>query len=186
MPHLNRMAARVGLVTLVAMLLAACQPDSGVSVGRPSATPSPMPTATATAQSARGIDFTSPAISGPIIAHFKGGQITRDRITYADLTGDKVDDAVVVVESGGTGGDLGAAVFSAVEGQPKLLGYVDRAGKVEVRLAGPVAGVIVVTEGVYGPSDARCCPSKLHEVVLQWDGKQLKVVTDQVIDNPRP
>ncbi len=185
MPHPHRMTRTGRATLLVVALLAGCQRESGVSVGRSSPTPSPTPTATAAAQSARSIDFTSAAVSGPIIEHFKGGQIPKERITYADLTGDRVDDAVVVVESGGTGGDLGAAVFSAVEGRPVLLGYVDRAGKVEVRLAGPVAGVIVVTEGVYDPSDARCCPSKLHEVVLQWDGKQLAVVTDQVIDSPR-
>ena len=98
---------------------------------------------------------------------------------------DGVEDAVVIVESGGTAGDLGAAVFSAVVGQPRLLGTIDRAGHVEVRLAGAVAGVIAVTQGQYAPGDPQCCPSNLREVVYQWDGRAFAAITDQVIDNPR-
>ena len=172
---------------LIAMLTA-CARSAGINVSPATATPAASATATtaSAAQSARLIDFKSPAVAGPIIDHFRGGQIPPERIVYADLTGDRVDDALVVVESGGTAGDLGAAVFSADEGgKPRLLGYIDRAGKVEVRLSGPVAGVIVVTQGSYAPADPQCCPSKLREVILQWDGRQFAVVTDQVIDNPR-
>lgn len=166
--------------------LASCTGSGGgIAVGKSSATPTPSVSATPAAQSARSIDFKSTAVAGPIIEHFKGGQITPERITYADLTGDRVDDAVVIVESGGTAGDLGAAVFSAVAGQPKLLGYIDRAGKVEVRLSGPVAGVIAVTQGSYAPSDPQCCPSKLREQILQWKDGKFEVITDQVIDNPQ-
>ena len=175
---------RFGGLLVGAMLLAGCRSNTGINVGTstPSAAP---PTATPTAQSARVIDFNNPAVIGPILDHFSGGQIPRERITYADMTGDRIDDAVAVVESGGTGGDLGAAVFSAADGLPKLLGYIDRAGRVEVRLAGPMAGVIVVTHGAFAPADPQCCPSKLREIVSQWDGKQFAVVTDQVIDDPR-
>lgn len=167
------------------MILVGCTPrPRGISVGTATATPSPMATS-APASSARSLDFKDPKVAGPIIDHFKGGQITPERITYADLNGDRVDDAFVVVESGGTAGDLGAAVFAAEDGKPRLLGYIDRAGKVEVRLGGPVTGVIVATSGVPAPGDPQCCPSKLREVILQWDGKQFAVITDQVIDNPR-
>ncbi len=170
---------------VVALAIVGCTPrPRGISVG--TATPTPTPTATSTpASSARSIDFKDPKVAGPIIEHFKGGQITPERIAYADLNGDKVDDALVVVESGGTAGDLGAAVFAAEDGKPRLLGYIDRAGKVEVRLGGPVTGVIVATSAVPTPGDPQCCPSKLREVILQWDGKQFAVITDQVIDNPR-
>ena len=54
-----------------------------------------------------------------------------------------------------------------------------------MRLGGPVTGVIVATSAVPGPGDPQCCPSKLREVILQWDGKQFAVITDQLIDNPR-
>lgn len=179
---------RVAVAALIAcaLILGGCVRGSGITIARSSATPTA--TASPAAQSARSIDFRSPAVAGPIIDHFKGGQITPERITYVDVTGDRIDDAVVVVESGGTAGDLGAAVFSAdsaaAGGGPRLLGYIDRAGRIEVRLGGAVAGMIVVTQGAYGPSDPQCCPSRLREVVLQWDGRQLAVVTDQVIDNP--
>ena len=167
-----------------AALLVGCRTSSGINVAQSSVVPTTT-AATPAAQSARSIDFKNSAVVGRIIDHFKGGQVTPERITYVDVTGDRVDDAVVVVESGGTAGDLGAAVFSVEDGKPKLLGYIDRAGKVEVRLGGAVAGVLVVTQGVYAPTDAQCCPSKLREIVLQWDGRQFAVVTDQVIDNPR-
>ena len=173
-----------GGLLIAGLLLAGCRSSTGITVVTSSATPTP-PVATPTAQSARVIDFNNPAVIGPILDHFSGGQIPRERITYADLTGDHIDDAIAVVESGGTGGDLGAAVFSAEDGRPRLLGYIDRAGHIEVRLSGPVAGVIVVTQGSYAPADPQCCPTKLREIVLQWDGKQFAVVTDQVIDNPR-
>ena len=178
-------AALLSVATIA--LFAACSRGTGISVSPSTATPTASASATAApaAQSARSIDFKSDAVAAPIIDHFKGGQIPPARIVYADLTGDRVDDAFVVVESGGTAGDLGAAVFSADEGgKPRLLGYIDRAGKVEVRLSGPVAGVIAVTQGSYAPADPQCCPSKLREIILQWDGKQFAVVTDQVIDNP--
>lgn len=184
MHHTARRGIRVALLALVAgALLAGCWGgSSGVTVSTSTATPTP--TATSTATSARSINFKDPAVQKPIIDHFKGGQISQERIAYLDLTGDKVDDAVVFVESGGTAGDLGAAAYSVREGTPVLLGYIEGAGKVEVRLAGPVAGVIAVLQGSYAPGDAQCCPSKLREQIFQWSGTQFARITDQVIDNP--
>lgn len=188
-PRRGVLAVIAAMLMVAGMLLieACTRSTDGITVGTSTATPTPAaPTSTPAAQSARSINFTDPAVARPIIDHFKGGQITPERITYVDLTGDRVDDALVVVESGGTAGDLGAAVFSADEGgKPRLLGYIDRAGRVEVRLGGPVAGVIVVTQGVYANADPQCCPSKLRETVLQWDGRQFAVVTEQTLDNPR-
>lgn len=184
MPRSLRLAFPLAVVLVV---LGACTPRPAVTVSTSTATPTPTATSSTPAESARTIDFKDPSVVRPIIDHFKGGQVVPERITYADITGDRVDEAVVVVESGGTAGDLGAAVFGAEGGRPRLLGYIDAAGKVEVRLTaqGQVAGVIAVTQGVYAPSDAQCCPSKLREVVYQWDGRALKVITDQVVDNPR-
>lgn len=178
-------AALLACAVLAPGLLAGCDWNRSPA---PTTTPTATPTATATttAQSARGVDFSDPAVTDPIIEHFAGGQIPPARVAYADLTGDGVEEAVAIVESGGTAGDLGAAVLGMAEGRPRLLGYIDHAGRVEVRLTGPVAGVIAVTQGVYAPADARCCPSRLREIVEQWDGERFAVVTDQVIDNPRP
>ncbi|MGE3856897.1 MAG: hypothetical protein AB7G21_08055 [Dehalococcoidia bacterium] len=169
----------------LAMSLASCTSRPTVVVSTATATPTATASETRPAESARAIDFKDPALVKSLIDHFKGGQVTPERITYTDVTGDRVEDAVVIVESGGTAGDLGAAVFSAVAGKPRLLGYIDQAGRIEVRLSGPVAGVIAVTQGVYAPADAQCCPSKLRELVFQWDGTRFKTVTDQVVDNPR-
>lgn len=185
MPRALRLA--LPLTALVTGLLVACTPRPAARVSTSTATPTASTASTATAESARTVDFKDPSVVRPVIDHFKGGQVTPERITYADITGDRIDEAIVVVESGGTAGDLGAAVFGAEGGRPRLLGYIDLAGKVEVRLTaqGQVAGVIAVTQGVFAPSDAQCCPSKLREVVYQWDGQALKAITDQVIDNPR-
>ena len=75
-------------------------------------------------------------------------------------------------------------VALAAQGVPVLLGYIEGAGKVEVRLTGPVAGVIAVLQGSYAPGDAQCCPSKLREQVFQWNVTQFAKITEQVVDNP--
>ncbi len=105
-----------------------------------------------------------------------------ERIEFYDLIGDDdLLEAVVVVESGGTLGDLGAAVFELVEGRPRIVGFIEAAGRIEVN---EDLELIFTTEGVYETGDAECCPSKLREIAYGWDGERFAQVSDQVIDNP--
>jgi hypothetical protein len=144
-------------------------------------TPTSTAVATGTPEPAQALDFTDPLVIGPVIDHFGGGEVLPERVEYVDITGDGIDEAIAFVESGGTQGDLGAAVLQAVEGQPVVLGYVDAGGRVETRLTEAGGGVIASLEGVYEPGDPECCPSKLHERVFRWDGSEFVMVVDQII-----
>jgi hypothetical protein len=149
-----------------------------------SATASPATSATQAVDAVRQIDFTDPAVIGPLVDHFSGGEVDPARVLYVDMTGDSVDDAFVVVESGGTAGDLGAALLTVEDGAPAILGYVDAGGRVELRFPEAGGGVVVVQTGVYEPGDAECCPTNLRERTYRWDESGFELVTDQVVDNP--
>jgi hypothetical protein len=178
---------------LVAFVLVATACGSAVleSTPTPTATPTatstPTPTPTPTpdpADDVRSIDFTDAAVIGPVIDQFGGGHIERERIAYTDMTGDGVDEAVVIVESGGTMGDLGAAIFGVEDGQARLIQVIEGGGRMEVLFADVGFGVLRMLEAAPEPGDPLCCPSKLRETVYEWDGDEFTVVTEQLIDNP--
>ena len=85
-------------------------------------------------------------------------------------------------------GDLGAAVFDVQAGKPRLLGYVDGTGRVEVTFgqggAQGVSGLVNVKQGVFAPADAACCPSRLKETVYRWDGAKFAAISTQTLPNP--
>ena len=124
----------------------------------PSATASPTPSQISTLHE---VDFSVVEIAGLLINAAGGGEVLRERVQFLDLTGDGVEEAVVVVESGGTLGDLGAGVFALIDGQPELVQFIPTAGRIEVRL-----GLVVAIEGVPSAGDAQCCPSQLRETRL--------------------
>jgi hypothetical protein len=172
--------ASAAMLTLIA---AGCG-DGGAADSTSTPSPTPTMTATATASAAtnslREADFSDPALVGPLIDAAGGGEVPVERIEFVDLIGnDGVDEAVVVVESGGTLGDLGAGVFTLAEGKPELVQFIATAGRVEVRL-----DLVVTIEGVWAPDDAQCCPSELLETSYQWDGTRFAAITEQVVPNP--
>jgi hypothetical protein len=176
------------LLTLALVAAAAC--GDGRPRPDPSPTPTSSPTATPTATplpgdgAIRDVDFTDPSVIAPVINALGGGEPNPLRTAFADFTGDGAEDAVVIIESGGTLGDLGAALFTLDAGRPRLLGVVEHGGKVEVRAAETGRGLIVSLTGVYAAGDAQCCPSRLRERVYQWAGDGLALLTDQEIPNP--
>lgn len=186
----SRMWSRLLLVVLLAATpLAAC--GDGSAPASPTATASPATsgdpsgaTATASLASVRDIDFTAPAVIGPLIDHFSGGQVDPRRVQYVDVDRDGADEAFVVVESGGTAGDLGAALIGVDEGRIETLGYVETGGRVEIRFPEIGGGLVVTTEGVWEPGDAECCPSRLRETTYEWSGGEFVLRDEQVIDNP--
>lgn len=147
-------------------------------------TPSPDGTSTRSLASVEEIDFTDAAVIGPIIDHFGGGEIEPQRLEYIDITHDGALEAFVVVESGGTAGDLGAALVGVEDGMPHVLGYVDAGGRVELRFPEVGGGVVVTTEGIWEPGDALCCPSGLHERTWEWRDDDFVLVNEQFVDNP--
>lgn len=183
-PHVS-MGPRLVAALAGAVLLSACGDTQAVEVQPPTATP----TATAApagrvVRSAQEIDFTDPAVIGPLIDHFGVGQVEFRRIQFVDLTGDGRDEAFVVIESGGTAGDVGAALVGVVDGQPHVLGYVESGGRVELRFPHVGGGIVVATEGVWEPGDALCCPSSLRELTWEWRTEEFVLVDEQVVDNP--
>lgn len=129
----------------------------------------------------RDVEFDEPGLIGPLIDAAGGGEVPVERIEYVDLIGDDdVEEAVVVVESGGTLGDLGAGVFTLIDGQPELVQFIETAGRIEIRLD----DLIVAIEGVWAADDPQCCPSELRETSYQWDGARFVAITEQVVPNP--
>jgi hypothetical protein len=158
-----------------ALVLAACgtQKEDESQV-----TPSPAPEQTATVEAVtpsseiQEVDFSQvPAVQG-LMAE-SGGSLLPEDIIFADLTGDGVDEAVVPISSGGSGGDIAYAVFGYRGGDLKeLLVVKPEAGRVTVSVEG---GALVDTQPVYAPEDPLCCPSELRHTYYRWDGSELVV-----------
>ena len=183
------------VVLVVAALLVACNGEDGDATPTSTQTlvsPSTTATATATvtpttlgaAESVEDIDFTDPAVIGPLIDHFGGGEIEPERIQYLDVTGDGEDDAFVIVASGGTAGDVGAVLVAVEDGAATVAGYVETGGLVELRFPEVGGGLVVTTEGVWEPGDAECCPSKLRESTYEWVDGAFVLRDEQVGDSP--
>ena len=153
-------------------------PDSSSSTAAPSTAATlaaPPPTVTSLIE----VNFAAPLLIGPLIDAAGGGEVPPERVEFHDLIGnDGIDEALAIVESGGTLGDLGAGVFTLIAGQPALVQFIPAAGRVEVRL-----GLVVAIEGVWAADDPECCPSQLRETSYQWDGARFVAITDQVVPN---
>jgi hypothetical protein len=128
------------------------------------------------------VDFSVMPVLGELLELSDGGAVTQERVTFYDLVGDDdVLEAIVSVESGGTLGDVGVAIYELRDTQPRLITYIAAAGRVEFDAD---LELLFSFEGVYEGGDAECCPSKLREVAYGWDGERFAVVSDQVVDNP--
>ena len=128
------------------------------------------------------VDFATGAVVDALHSLANGGDVPANRIALFDLIGDDgVEEAVVFIESGGTLGDIGVAVFELLEGQPRLVTFIAAAGRVELNTD---LELLFSLEGVYEAGDAECCPSKLREIAYGWTGERFAVVSDQIVDNP--
>ena len=176
-PRTRLRSLTLAFASLALVLAAACSGDDD-------ATPVPAtPTATATApapavDSLREVDFESIELQTELINRAGGGEINAERVIFVDLTGDGREEAVVVVESGGTAGDMGVAVYRLVEGGPELVFFQALAGRVEVRF-----DLVVTQVGVYAAGDAQCCPGQLRERAYGWREGGLVLISDQLVDN---
>jgi hypothetical protein len=108
-----------------------------------------------------------------------GGAVDTDRISYADLTGDGLEEAVVPVSSGGEGGDIAVFVFGYDGGAvAQLLRVIPESGALTASVA---AGALTVSEPVFAPGDPLCCPSELRNTTFGWDGNGLVAVQEEVV-----
>lgn len=128
--------------------------------------------------SLRDVDFSAPPFASDLIRQAGGGEVPRERVRYVDLTGDGVEEAVVVVDSGGTLGEIAVGVFKAA-GQGIDLAYFRKlGGRVDVR-----GRALVVIEAAPSPGDPECCPSGLRETTVEWRGAGFEVTSERVVSN---
>jgi hypothetical protein len=106
-------------------------------------------------------------------------------VLYADLTGDRREEAIVPVTSQGTLGNIAYLVFRLDSGKPDvvLTRTVDKSSASGLQMTAE-DGVLLETRGVYGPEDAFCCPSQLRETTFRWDGSQLQVLSEDLVQQP--
>ena len=172
------------LLSILLAFAAGCDgdEDGATPTGSPAATEeptlTPMP-ATATAPpDIRQQDLTEQ----PGLREFlnsAGGEVMPDAITYADLTVDGSEEAVVPVSSGGEGGDIAVFVFGyGPTGLQELLRVLpeNRSLRADV-----IDDTLTVTEPVFGPGDPLGRPSELRKTTYEWNGTALVVGSQETV-----
>jgi hypothetical protein len=105
------------------------------------------------------------------------GEVSGERIVYADLTEDGAEEGILPVSSGGEGGDIALFVFGMADGTVEELLRVT-----SDRLAFDVEeGALVVTEPVFAAGDPQCCPSQLQRTTYRWDGSAISVAEQETV-----
>lgn len=100
------------------------------------------------------------------------GGFVNPRVTFAELTGDRRQDAVVLVSSGGAAGDVAAYVFSVDGARDGQLRPVYRGQGLFRASARITRGVVTVRVPQWRPGDELCCPGSVREQDLRWDRRR--------------
>ena len=184
------MKHRTATLASAALLLGATV--AGCSGGGASKTPTRAPSAVTTPASTRTatpslgirtLDLSAVADVRAVIAS-TGGSYLQDEVTYADVTGDGIDEAIVPIDSGGTAGDIAFLVLTpSGSGTKTLLNLVPTTGSGGLAMA-IEGGQIVITQPVYGPEDPNCCPGALRKTTYVWNGTALAVESVKTETNP--
>jgi hypothetical protein len=115
-----------------------------------------------------------------------GGGFVDKGVVFKDLTGDKRDDAVVRVNSGGVNGAIAVYVFSTANKKGGKLKVIFRSQSL-IRASTRVRkGVVTYQTARYEPADELCCPSHVTESTLGWDKatRRMKVVKRETFVPP--
>jgi hypothetical protein len=106
-------------------------------------------------------------------------------VTYGDVDGDGVTDAVVIiaVNTGGSGTFHELIVLLASKGQAASRMMGDRISEKQL---GIKDGKITLDYLRAGPKDGLCCPSQLARTVLQYKNGELLVVSDEELPAVSP
>lgn len=90
-----------------------------------------------------------------------------EKVIYADLTGDRREQAIVMVRLEGSGAFIDYYVFSLDGGE--LLSLFEKSGVElgDIEL-GPLPRSFTETTSEYGPGDPNCCPGMLKKTTYQW------------------
>jgi lipopolysaccharide export LptBFGC system permease protein LptF len=115
-----------------------------------------------------------------------GGGFVDKKVVFRDVTGDKRDDAIVRVNSGGANGAIAVYVFSTANKKGGKLRVIFRSQSL-MRVSTRVSkGVVSYRTARYEPGDELCCPAHVTESTLGWDkaDRRMKVVKRETFAPP--
>lgn len=170
----------IGIVLLLALLGVACGGDGAGGEETPTVTAGP--TAIVSPTAAPDIREQDPT-QHPVMQEYlstAGGEVDVEAITYADLTQDGVEEAIVPVSSGGEGGNTAIFVFGYGAGGLAAILRVQPAYEHSIQ-SEVVGGQLVTTEPVFGANDPLCCPSELRKITYGWNGTELAQVGAETV-----
>ena len=116
-----------------------------------------------------------------------GGGFVDRGVVFRDLTGDKRDDAVVRVHSGGAAGVVAVYVFSTANRKGGKLRAIFRSQKLMRASTRVLKGVLSYRTSRYEPGDELCCPARLTQSTLAWNRDERRMrVSERVTFVPPP
>jgi hypothetical protein len=116
-----------------------------------------------------------------------GGGFVDRGVVFRDLTGDKRDDAVVRVQSGGAAGVVAVYVFSTANRKGAKLRAIFRSQNLMRASTRVVKGVLSYRTSRYDPGDDLCCPAHITQSTLGWNADEHRMrVRERVTFAPPP
>ena len=116
-----------------------------------------------------------------------GGGFVDRGVVFPDLTGDKRDDAVVRVNSGGAGGAVAVYVFSTANKKGGKLKVIFRSQSLMRASTRVLKGVLSYRTSRYEPGDELCCPARITQSTLAWRARERRMrVAERVTFAPPP
>ncbi len=116
-----------------------------------------------------------------------GGGFVDKAVVFRDLTGDKRDDAVVRVHSGGAAGVVAVYVFSTANRKNGKLRAIFRSQSLMRASTRVLKGVVSYRTSRYNPGDELCCPARLTQSTLGWNADERRMrVVERVTFTPSP
>jgi hypothetical protein len=102
------------------------------------------------------------------VAKVEGYPLLQD-VQYGDLDGDGQDEAVIPLDSGGTGGIIGFLIYRQAPNGPQIA--TAKAGqKLQIQVS---SGKLAVTEAIFAGWEPNCCPSSLLVSDFRLEQNQL-------------
>ena len=116
-----------------------------------------------------------------------GGGFVDRGVVFRDVTGDKRDDAVVRVHSGGAAGVVAVYVFSTAKSKGGKLRAVFRSENLMRASTRVLKGVVSYRTARYEPGDELCCPTRITQSTLGWEPDERRMrVRERVTFAPPP